>query len=113
MNTLANFSLALGLSFAALAANAGSVDAPATRTVEFPGLDMTRSEGAGELYRQLKFAARDVCARADGKSLAEKASFRACADMALANAVAQVNSPLLTSLHETTGKAAVIRVATR
>lgn len=113
MNTFTTALLALGLGLSAIVATAGDIDAPVAKTVNFAGLDVSTEAGAAQLYRQLKLAARDVCEPANGKSLAQQQHFHACIDTALSNAVAAVNRPLLTNLHESSGKGTAIRVATR
>ncbi len=113
MNTFTTALLALGLGLSATVATADNIDAPISKTVNFAKLDVTNEAGAAQLYRQLKLAARDVCEPADGKSLAQHQHFHACMETALSNAVAAIDRPLLTNLHESNGKGTAIRVATR
>ena len=65
------------------------------QVVRFAELDLSRPAGAQELYRRIRRAAHAVC-RTD-----EPIGYdRGCVDHAIARAVAEVGSPLLTAQHE-------------
>jgi UrcA family protein len=81
------------------AAQADSVDSPRQKVVSFRDLNMHSPEGIEIAFKRIKNAARDVCDSPTRYDLSEAAS-RPCINDAVARAVAQVNSPLLTSLYE-------------
>ena len=81
-------------------AQAAEPDTPvAHKVVGFKDLNLNTPEGAAALYRRIKIAAHDVCANPDRYDLSEF-KLRPCIDDAVSRAVAQVNSPMLTSLYE-------------
>jgi UrcA family protein len=67
-------------------------------SVNYRDLNLSTIEGAITLYERLKGAARTVC---DGPltGVAAYREWRSCYEAAMADAVATVNSPLLTALH--------------
>ena len=67
-------------------------------TVSFRDLDLSTPEGANTLYRRIRTAAQKVCGYAGADVLSQNIS-RACYRNAIADAVAKVNSPLLTAVH--------------
>ena len=69
-------------------------------TVRFGDLDLTRPAGAQELYRRITHAARDVCETFSPGGSAVGISNRVCIDRAIAQAVADIDSPLLTERYE-------------
>jgi UrcA family protein len=77
--------------------------APATHSVavKYADLNLTAAAGADALYRRIKVAAADVCGY-EGRSLAEIANWHDCMHGAVADAVAAIDSPLLTA--RATGK---------
>jgi UrcA family protein len=95
---------------AVLASNVA--DAPLQKSVRFADLDLSRTDDTEKLHQRLHAAARQVCAPADGRSVAEKQRFRACTDDALARAVAQINRPPPTKVHaaNSSSGAAMIRL---
>ncbi len=99
---LATASITL-LAHAAQAGN--SLDGFAQKVVSFRDLNMHSPEGIEVAYWRIKNAARDVCATPNRYDLSE-AALRPCVNDTVARAVAQVNSPMLTSLYDAkTGKA--------
>ena len=82
----------LGVSGSALAA---PIRAPefATRTVRLADLDLSTAVGAETLYGRIKEAARVVCRHESGRPEYE------CRARAIDNAVRDVGSPLLASIH--------------
>jgi UrcA family protein len=74
------------------------------KTVSFRDLNVSNPEGAAVLYKRIKSAASEVCGTWD--SFSQRPAVMACIDEAVSRAVAQVNRPMLTSLHQAkTGKA--------
>jgi UrcA family protein len=91
----------------AMVANGARAGEPAGtvrhKTVSFRDLNVGNPEGAAVLYKRIKSAASEVCGSWD--SLSQRPAVMACIDEAVSRAVAQVNRPMLTSLHEAkTGK---------
>jgi UrcA family protein len=64
--------------------------------VRFGDLDLTRPADAQELYRRIRHAARTVCEPIGQGGSPLALSDRSCVVQAIARAVAEVNSPLLT-----------------
>jgi len=87
--------------------NAARADEPvATQRVSFKDLNLNSPEGAAVLYGRIKRAANEVCGHWDNFDLSQLHAVQTCIDGAVSRAVAQVNSPMLTSLYdEKTGKA--------
>ena len=73
--------------------------------VGYADLDLTTQAGAATLYNRIRGAARQVCGY-EGDSFADKAIWKSCFSGAIDNAVATVNNPRLTALHE--GQAPVV-----
>jgi UrcA family protein len=93
---------------------ARSAESVATQRVSFKDLNLNSPEGAAVLYGRIKKAANEVCGHWDNFDLSQLHALQTCIDGAVSRGVAQVNSPMLTSLYnEKTGKAAkrIIRVA--
>jgi len=91
-------------SFAALAALAVGLAAPAHSAeksviVRFAELDLNKQAGVEVLYKRIKRAAFQVCDPEFGPITAFQTRKGECYRNAVANAVAKVNSPLLTALH--------------
>lgn len=77
---------------------ADSFNEPMRRTVSYAELDLSKQAGVEVLYRRIKDAARIVCGGRDPIVRISLARSQ-CYEKAVADAVAQVNSPLLTALH--------------
>lgn len=72
-----------------------------TTTVSFADLDLSKAAGAQTLYQRIKVAARRVCGPADRYTYGTPSNgFLKCFDAAVADAVAQVDRPSLTALHQ-------------
>jgi len=85
---------------AAAAAGDGALrDEVPTRRVKFADLDLTRSAGAEVLYTRIRSAAREVCPSAEIWIAGLRRSVRQCQAQAIAHAVADVNSPNLTTYY--------------
>jgi UrcA family protein len=108
MNTCTKASsirLTLALAFAITAAAILATNASAeTRsdlvrkvTVNFAELDIDKPAGAKKLYKRLRNAAETVCG--GRQAVREHRGARHCYNAALAQAVIDVNKPLLTALH--------------
>jgi UrcA family protein len=92
------------------------LDAPRSLTVQFADLDLNNAEGAALLFGRMRGAAKKVCGIA-GTSLREKYEHAACIELALSNAIARVDRPMLTEYlarNSSSNKAAVpTQVASR
>ena len=92
------------MTWVANAAQAG--EAPPHKVVSFKDLNLSSTEGAGVAYRRIKSAADEVCGKRDRFELSQSHAIQTCINEAVSRAVAQVNSPMLTSLYNAkTGKA--------
>jgi UrcA family protein len=99
---------------AAIAQSASSTAADDSQavTVKYGDLDLTRSKDATELLGRIQAAARQTCARYDGRDLHERARYQACADHAAAEAVEKINNPMLSSIYSAkTGRGSPAAVA--
>jgi len=104
----------LMMSFASMSATAAvlaSDDEVPTYRVNYADLDVGHRAGADALFARIKSAARRVC-----EPVAKSATFRftqvrekSCMDKAIADAVTDVRSPLLTDIY--LGKASTIKIA--
>jgi len=71
-----------------------------TQSVTYADLDLSKPAGIQTLYKRIKSAARHVCGPVDQYTfVTPAASFRACFDQAVADAVAKIDRPSLTALH--------------
>jgi UrcA family protein len=75
----------------------------ASVAVAYGDLDLDSAAGVNALYRRLRAAAERVCDHPAGRSLADILAYRACFGAALTDAVRDVNSEALTSLHQRAG----------
>jgi len=90
-------SILLGsLSLSASAVETGDV---VKKTVRFADLNLTRSAGVAALYSRIELAAEEVCEVAHARGVDSITHAKRCKDRAIAQAVADVNVPLLTSYH--------------
>lgn len=71
-----------------------------SETVSYGDLDLDRNEDVSRLYRRLNRAAKNVCAPLRGRLVTSSAKHRTCVSDALANAVSDVNQPLLTQYYK-------------
>jgi UrcA family protein len=71
-----------------------------THVVQFSDLDVSKIEGAKTLYARLRYAAKAVCMPLESAGLWGDAQHRACMDKAIADAVANVNRPVLSQYHQ-------------
>jgi UrcA family protein len=78
----------------------------ATQRVSYKDLYLNTPEGAAVLYGRIKKAASRVCENWDQLHLPQLYALQACVEAAVSRGVADVNSPMLTSLYnEKTRKA--------
>ena len=76
------------------------------KVVRFKDLNLSSTEGAAVLYGRITSAANEVCGTWDRFNLSQSHAIKICVNEAVSRAVTQINSPMLTSLHEAkTGKA--------
>jgi UrcA family protein len=101
MRTSARFAVTLS-TFSLLAGSATALAAPSldsevvTKVVRFKDLDLATGAGAQMLYERIAGAARVVCRGA------AQADVRGCRTRAVEDAVRNVGSPLLSSIHRST-----------
>ena len=107
MKTMKTLFASVALVFAAQGAMAAdSVNVSYTQlreTVSFADLDINKVEGAQALYSRLNRAAKIVCAPLQDRALHRRLAHRGCVSEAIANAVGDVNQPLLTEHHKSRG----------
>jgi UrcA family protein len=68
-------------------------------TVSYADLNLSTVAGARSLYHRIQGAARTVCPQEGVRDLGRYYGWKRCYEGAIANAVAKVNSPLLTEVH--------------
>jgi UrcA family protein len=78
---------------------ATSADGVRSIEVSYAELDLTKPAGAQTLYERIKKAAYTVCGAYDSPMAWNYPAKTQCLKTAIDDAVAKVNSPLLTSLH--------------
>ena len=82
--------------------------------VRYADLTLSRQADVATLYRRIERAANRVCDAPEPRDLARAAAAKPCIARAVADAVAQINSPLLTGLYATKmGGEAKLQIATR
>ena len=100
--------LRTAVAFAALAActaigavgsaHAASADVPALK-VRYSDLNLSTEQGSLALYGRIVAAAHQVCVADDIRDLQAEAAVKACREHAIAQAVRDVNSPMLASVY--------------
>jgi len=82
---------------------AGAAELSATNdgyVLRYSPAELARSADAENVYRKLKFAARQVCdSNATLRSLTERVQSDRCYEKVLASVVQKIDQPMLTSLH--------------
>ena len=105
-----NFSAIALVAFALTAASAQaetqqSVELAPSVSVNFAAEDLDTDKGAENVYRKLRKAARRVCGIDGGfLNLSEKTLAKKCVDDTLASAVKKIDRPMLTTLHDSSGR---------
>ena len=89
--------VALILILGLLATRAFSAE-PVGITVKYGDLDLSTPAGAHTLYSRISGAARTVCGF-EGTTLIDQAIWKSCYRGAISDAVAKVDSPMLTAVH--------------
>jgi UrcA family protein len=74
-----------------------------SEAVSYGDLDLDRNDDVSRLYKRLDRAAKNVCAPLRGRMVTPSAKHRSCVTEALANAVSDVNQPLLTQYYKSKG----------
>jgi UrcA family protein len=72
--------------------------------VRFADLNISNIEGAKALYGRLHYAAKVVCKPLEGAGAWGSAQYETCMKKAVADAVADVNRPLLSQYHQSRTK---------
>ena len=92
--------LAAGTAIGALgnAHAATNADAP-TLKVRYADLNLSTEQGSRVLYGRIVAAAHQVCAVDDIRDLRAFNAAKSCRDQAIAQAVRDVNSPMLAAVH--------------
>ena len=91
---------------------AGTVDPlPLSQRVHYSDINLADSAGAKLLYERLMTAADLVCAPYKGDELAQQKPYRSCVRQAVSVAVADINSPMLTSYYVSKGGEVAQQVA--
>lgn len=90
--------LSVGAVISAGSAQAATADAPSLK-VRYADLNLSTEEGSRVLYARIVAAARRVCAPDDIRDLHAYNAASACREQAIAQAVRDVNSPMLASVH--------------
>ena len=86
----------------ALGAAAAADNGAETTTIAYGELDLSTTDGAQALYQRIKRAARKVCQTNGLMSVERHRRARECYDRVVADAVSQVNRPLVASVHDKT-----------
>ena len=81
----------------ALAAPSGKLDEQYSRKVQYGDLDLSHNAGVATLFSRINIAAREVCDPMDVVIANLLRQRYDCRQDAIARAVAEVNTPLLTS----------------
>jgi len=79
-------------------ANAATADSPALK-VRYSDLNLSTEQGSLALYGRIVEAAHQVCTVDSIRDLRAVASAKACREQAIAQAVRDVNSPMLASVY--------------
>lgn len=78
---------------------AGTGDNLPKQVVSYKDLNLDSNAGTQVLYKRIQGAANEVCGKVDGGSLQRMSARKACLERAISQAVAAVNSPMLTRVH--------------
>jgi UrcA family protein len=84
---------------------------PLSQQVHYSDINLANSAGAKALYERLITAAGLVCAPYGSGELARQKPYRSCVRQAVSAAVADINSPMLTSYYVSKGGEVAQQVA--
>ena|SRR5882757_2521197 len=90
---------ALSATMLAGVSHAATQDNVPQQAVSYQDLDLNRNAGVQALYRRIHRAADQVCGMAGARELASLQVKKACVERAVSDAVADVNSSMLTRVH--------------
>lgn len=82
--------LAVAAALAAAPAPASAETLVVTQVVDFDDLDLTKERGVATLKRRVAQAVTRVCGSEQAAAIAERQAYRACADVARADAQTQI-----------------------
>ena len=71
------------------------------KTVRYSDLDLSSAQGTQVLYKRIVSAANQLCSESGVRDLKRAAAAEACAEQAVARAVAGVHSPRLVTISST------------
>lgn len=95
----------LGCLLGAGAASADTVNADApSRVVRYSTEALTSNDGLQDLYRRIQFAAKQVCPDSFSRDLHANELVKACRQLAVTNAIHQINNSQLAALHAGSSK---------
>jgi UrcA family protein len=89
-------------------AGAGTVRELPSVVVKYGDLNLGTTDGVAALHSRLSHAARKVCSQLDSRVLGLREQYDACITGAVAQSVAKVDNPRLTSYHLYGRKAASV-----
>jgi UrcA family protein len=96
--------IAIALALASVTTTTNGVMADDTRPhidVPYGDLNLGNPTGAKAMLRRIAKAAELVCGgRPDMREMSDRSVFKTCVRVAVADAVGQLNAPLVTALHE-------------
>lgn len=84
---------------------------PLSHRVHYSDINLAEPAGAKVLYERLMKAAGLVCAPFESGELAQQKPYRSCVRQAVSAAVADINSPMLTSYYVSQGGEVTQQVA--
>jgi len=91
-----------GCAMGAGVANADT-DVPST-VVRYSTEALTTNSGVEDLYRRIRFAAKQVCPESSVQDLRANELARVCRQQAVSRAIQKINNSQLAALHATTSK---------
>ena len=92
----------LGCALGAGAANADT-DAP-SMVVRYSTEALTTDSGVQDLYRRIRFAAKQVCPESSPQDLKANEMAKVCRQQAVSRAIQKINNAQLAALHATSSK---------
>ena len=99
---------ALALAVLATPANAAEARQRMAEPVTYADLDLSSEAGAATMLKRMRYAAREICDDTPRRrSLAQNTRTRQCVDGSLDRAVARLNEPAVTALHNGTRRGSV------